>query len=271
MDLRVFGVDWQNDFVKPAPVGALAVPGAEDDAARCAEMIRKLGDKVTDFHFTMDSHRLVDIAHPVWWVDAKNNHPDPFTLISAQDIADGKWFAANPAARTRSVDYVNMLDSNGRYMLCIWPPHCLIGTSGHNIVPVIMDALMEWEARNHGLVDYVTKGSNPWTEHYSAVKADVPDPKDAGTSLNRRLIQTLGEADVIALTGEALSHCVANTVRDIADNFGEENIKNMYLISDCSSPVDGFDDLADAFVNDMAARGMNILDSKQFVDFIYSS
>lgn len=30
-------------------------------------------------------------------------------------------------------------------------------------------------------VQFVNKGSNPWTEHYSAVQAEVPDPADAGT------------------------------------------------------------------------------------------
>jgi len=73
------------------------------------------------------------------------------------------------------------------------------------------------------MVDYVTKGSNFWTEHYSAVQADVPDTEDPGTMLNTNLIELLEETDVLALSGQALSHCVANTVIDIANNFGEEN------------------------------------------------
>ena len=79
-------------------------------------------------------------------------------------------------------------------------------------------ALTEWESR-FAFVDYVTKGSNILTEHYSAVQADVPDPSDASTQINTRLIQTLENADLVAIAGEARTHCLANTVRDIADGF----------------------------------------------------
>ena len=80
------------------------------------------------------------------------------------------------------------------------------------------------------MINLVTKGSNFWTEHYSAVMADVPDPSDPHTMLNTSFINTLKEADIIALSGEAKSHCLANTVRDIANNFGEENISKLVLL-----------------------------------------
>ena len=34
-------------------------------------------------------------------------------------------------------------------------------------------------------VHKLSKGENPWTEHYSAVLAEVPDPADEHTQLNR--------------------------------------------------------------------------------------
>jgi nicotinamidase-related amidase len=114
---------------------------------------------------------------------------------------------------------------------------------------------MEWE-QDFSRVDYVTKGHNLWTEHYSAVQADVPDAEDPTTQLNTRLIDTLLSADQVLLSGQALSHCVANTVTDIADNFGNDNISKLVLIEDTSSPVDGFQHLADDFIKTMKARGM---------------
>jgi len=115
------------------------------------------------------------------------------------------------------------------------------------------------------MVDYVTKGSNFWTEHYSAVKADVPDPTDPGTTLNWDLINTLKTADIIALSGEALSHCLANTVRDIADNFGEENISKFVLLEDCSSSVTGFEKMGTDFIKEMVKRGMKVEKSTEFL------
>jgi nicotinamidase-related amidase len=128
---------------------------------------------------------------------------------------------------------------------------------------------LEWE-NEFAIVDFVTKGSNPWTEHYSAVQADVPDPNDPDTQLNQRLISTLQNADTILLSGEARSHCLANTVRDIANNFGEENIKKMVLLTDATSDVGDmpgstmFKDMGEGFVKEMTKRGMKLSTTKDF-------
>jgi nicotinamidase-related amidase len=153
---------------------------------------------------------------------------------------------------------VNALAANKRYPLCIWPPHCRIGTHGHGIVNPISDALLKWEEGRFGAIDFVTKGSNIFTEHYSAVQADVPDPADPTTMLNTGLIEILQEADVILISGQALSHCVANTIRDIANNFGEENIKKFVLLEDACSNVSGFEKLGTDFVREMVGRGMKV-------------
>jgi hypothetical protein len=58
--------------------------------------------------------------------------------------------------------------------------------------------------------------------------------------------------------GEARSHCLANTVLDIANNFGEENIKKMVLLEDGTSDVPGFENLGEDFVKEMKGRGMRI-------------
>jgi len=180
------------------------------------------------------------------------------------DVEAGIWRATNPQFQKRALEYVKSLRDNNKYILVIWPPHCLIGSWGHGIVKPIYDALITWE-RDFAMVDFVTKGSNFWTEHYSAVQADVPDPADPTTLMNTGLIQTLQDADLIFLSGQALSHCVANTVRDIANNFGEENVKKLVLIADTTSPVPGFEPLAEAFVKEMVARGMQVTTSDKFL------
>jgi len=262
MNLQFLIIDPQNDFTHPQ--GSLYVPGADKDSERLTKMIRRHLKHIDDIHVTLDSHHLVDIAHPIFWVNDHGKHPAPFTTISVDDVQNGKWKTKIPAFQERALAYVGALRANGRYDLTIWPPHCLIGQSGHNIFPMISDALSEWE-QQFAIVDLVTKGSNIWTEHYSAVQADVPDPEDPSTQLNTRLIDTLEQADMIALSGQALSHCVASTIRDIADNFGEENVRKMVLIEDTSSPVPGFEPLADAFLQDMRARGMQTAKSSEML------
>ena len=198
--------------------GALFVNGADKDMSRLAKAVKKISHKIWDIHVTLDSHHLLDIAHPLFWKGIDGKHPNPFTIISEQDVKDGVWTASIHELRNDALKYVSALAANKRYPLCIWPPHCLIGSNGYKIVPELFDAFCEWEKDSKEIVDYVTKGSNFMTEHYSAVMADVPDPSDPGTQLNTRLINILKEADRILIAGEASSHCLKFTIEDIANN-----------------------------------------------------
>jgi nicotinamidase-related amidase len=254
-NVHLLMIDVQNDFCNPK--GALFVAGADADAGRLAKMIEKNAKKITAIHATLDSHRTVDVAHPIFWVNSHGEHPKPFTLISEDDVVNGVWTTTNPGWRQKGLDYVKALKKNNRYMLCIWPPHCLIGTWGHALVPAVSDALLKWDSPVK-LVDFVTKGSNPFTEHYSAVQADVPDTSDPSTMINTVLLDVLAKADEILIAGEALNFCVCNTVRDVANQFGEENIKKFILLDDCCSNVGGFEKLGVDFVSEMLKRGMNI-------------
>jgi nicotinamidase/pyrazinamidase len=264
-------IDGQFDFCDPS--GKLYVPGADKDMSRLAKMVRRTRGDLDDIIATMDCHRTLHIAHPIWWEDCNGNHPitipdGPPTLISVADVvgANPKWRATNPAYRQRSIDYVKALEANGRYVLCIWPPHCLIGSKGYTIYPELFDAFCDWEAQ-FAAVNYVTKGSNIYTEHYSALLADVLDPEDLSTGLNTDLLGVLEDPTValIAISGEAGSHCVPNTIRDIANNFGEENIKKFRLLVDTISPVAGFEKLQEDFINEMVGRGMEITTSDKFL------
>ena len=256
MNVHCLIIDPQNDFCDPEK-GSLYVPGADEDMMRLAKMVDRLRDKLTDIHVTLDSHHTVDIAHPVFWIDGSGHNPPPFTQILAGDVRSGRWTTRLPSARARALDYLDALEAGGRYPHIVWPEHCLIGSYGHNVMPRLFDALTAWEARRFGVVDYVTKGSNLWTEHFSAVRAEVPDPRDPGTQVNARLIETLEAADLIILAGEAGSHCLANTVRDIADGFSDTRyIEKLVLLTDSTSPVTGFESYQDDFIRDMTARGM---------------
>jgi len=248
-------IDPQFDFADPA--GALSVPGADADMQRVADMIVRLGSKLEDIHVTLDQHHLLDVAHPLMWRDKDGNPPDPFTIITAKDIEEGNWTPVRPSFTRKMIEYAKGLEFSGRYPLCIWPPHCMIGTPGACIVEPIREALDLWVKDSPAIIDFVSKGSNIWTEHYSGVKAEVPDPGDPSTQLNTRLIQTLEDADEVLIAGEAGSHCLANTVLDIANGFSDDSyIAKFVLLTDGTSPVPGFESLQDDFITEMTGRGM---------------
>ncbi len=281
LNIHLFVIDPQNDFMgnddgTPYAFGngnsaSLSVPGAVSDMRRLAAFVDRVGNRLADIHVTLDSHQLVDIAHPAFWRDQNNRMPGPFTIIKVEDIESGIWTTYDPGARDRALQYARDLRTASTYDICIWPPHCLIGTAGHNVFPELNDALQRWAQTQYAMIDFVTKGSNPWTEHYGALQAEVPDPSDPTTTLNTDLLKVLAEADIIAVAGEASSHCVLKTVMQIADNIGDEHIKKFHLLEDCMSPVPAipnvvdFPAIAKQFFVDMKRRGMAVTTSTEFL------
>lgn len=261
--IHLLVIDPQNDFCDPS--GSLFVPGADEDMKRLAAMVGRLRDKLHDIHVTLDSHRKVDISHPIWWKDSTGAHPPPFTPVTAADLERGRWTTAQPSLYKRSLAYLKALEAGKRYPHVVWPEHCLIGDAGHNVFAELGGAVHDWEDR-FAQADFVTKGSNPWTEHFSAVQAEVPDPEDPSTQVNTGLITTLEEADVVLLAGEARSHCLANTVRDIVSNFHDPKLaRKLVLLTDASSDVAGFESYGDRFLQDLAKAGMQTSTTTDFL------
>ncbi len=264
LNVQIVSIDCQKDFTLPN--GALYVKGGEDNAKRTAKMIKRLTPKITDIHLTQDSHNIIDISHPTWWINDSGNMPSPYTIITSADFKAGKWRTRSAKARDRSYKYLQALETTGRYPHMIWPEHCLIGRWGHTFNDDLIEAVEYWERTRYATANKVTKGSNPNTEHFSAVRAEVPDPEDPTTQLNRPLIQVFETADMLGWTGEALDYCLANTFRDTVNAFTDPNIiKKMWLLTDTTSSVDSTGALGEAFIKEMTARGMNLSTSVDFL------
>ena len=266
-------IDPQNDFcdlpdlyrpldpltgARVAP--ALAVAGAHADMQRLAAFISALGAGLTDIAVTIDSHHRYDIAHPTFWQKANGEAVSPFTQINAAQVRAGEFTPRDPAALPRALRYLDALEANGRYTLMVWPVHCEIGSWGNNIHADVRAAYGAWEEARHGVATKIIKGTNPWTEHYSAVQAEVP-ASDPDTQLNRVLIDRLGAADLLLIAGEASSHCVRATTEHIVANLPAEHAARMVLLTDCMSPVHGFEDEQARFYADMKARGARLATS----------
>ena len=263
-------IDPQNDFMD-LKESSLPVPGALADMHRVSDMIYRIGSRLADIHVTLDSHRVIDVAHPGFWRDPDGNPPSPFTLIFSSDIRAGRWAPRNLAFRQRMLDYTAELEAKGKFVLMIWPEHCVIGTWGHNIEENLRATLADWERRNFATIDFVTKGTNTFTEHYGALMAEVPDPSDPATQLNGQFLGVLQDADIIGIAGEASSHCVSTTIQQIVDNIGDEHLGKIHILTDCMSPVPqspgspDFPALAKDFLAKMQQRGLVLSDSTKFL------
>jgi nicotinamidase/pyrazinamidase len=171
-------------------------------------------------------------------------------------VESGLWKARDPARQAASLAYVRELERGGKYVLVIWPEHCLIGSWGHNIHAAVKKELDAWARRRLTPVNVVIKGMNPTTEHYSAVRAEVPDPADDSTQVNASLVRSIAAADRVLVAGEALSHCVAATVRDL-EAASPGIARRMTLLTDAASPVAGFEPLGIAFLSELSAKGLS--------------
>ncbi len=258
MDVRLLLIDPQIDFC--LPTGALYVAGAEKDCVRTAAMIDRLGKKLSRIYSTFDSHSQYQIFHPMFWRKSNGDDVTPFTAISHADVISGAIVPVDNAMLDWAKKYTKELEAGGRYPLLIWPYHCLIGTEGWAMEKTIMEAIHKWERATYRSFRPITKGSCYKTEHYSAVKAEVEVPEDPTTQLNMRgLITPLEEADMVLIAGQARSHCVANTVRDIMASFSDASyIRKLYILEDATSDVTGFEKLGEAFINDFVKAGGNL-------------
>jgi nicotinamidase-related amidase len=260
--------DWIKFLAQP---GKLSVPGADLAMKRVGDMIGKNTKKIDDIHVTLDSHQECHIANNTFWQDSKGDPPNAFTIVTSDMVRKGEL---KPVAMGQKVNwegkeirleeycqiYVDALAASGRYPLMLWPPHCLIGSFGESMMPAIDNGIKKWIADSGcALVNFVAKGSNFKTEHYGALKAEVPDSEDPSTQINTGLISVLEKADRIIAAGIAGSHCLANTLLDVANAFKDDSfVKKLILLTDGIAPVPGCEQMQEDFIKEMTSRGMQL-------------
>ena len=273
-------VDPQNDFcdlpadwcpVHPLPgehfAPALPVPGAHADMLRLAGLMRAGVQGISAITVTLDAHHRLDIAHPLFWRSAQGGAVSPFTTITAAQVRQGDYLPQDASAPTlaRVLAYLDALERLGRYTLMVWPVHCEIGSWGHNVHAGVKAAYNYWEDTHHALVQKLSKGSNPWTEHYSVMQAEVPDVGDPATQFNSRLLADFERAGSLVIAGEASSHCVRATTEHILDRFAPGIQGKVILLTDCMSPVSGFEAQHQVFLSEMRQRGVRLCTSDELL------
>jgi nicotinamidase-related amidase len=276
-------VDVQNTFCIPGFelfVAGRSGTGAVDDNRRLCEFLYRNLGTITEIVPTLDSHRAMQIFHPVWLVDELGRHPAPYTLVSAEDVEWGRW-RVNPAAvesigieadyaQRQLAHYTRALAERGKYNLTIWPYHALLGGIGHALVSAVEEAIFFHTVARASQPAFEVKGQNPLTEHYSMLGPEVTRGPDGETIAGRNdaLIEELLQFDAVIVAGQAKSHCVAWTIDDLleGDDVRERALApRTYLLEDCTSPVvvPGMDytDEADAAFRRFAEAGMHVVRS----------
>ena len=276
-DTQLLIIDPQNDFCDlPADwcsrsaiaqqviAPSLPVAGAHADMQRLSSWIAAQGDKLGQITITLDSHQAYDIAHPAFWQQRDGSAVTPLTPITAAQVRAGDYAPRNKAERERTVQYLDQLEAQGSYTLMVWPLHCEIGSWGHGVHASVLAACRQWQQLQRRATRHVFKGMNPWTEHYSAIRAEVPDLQDPETGLNTALLNQLRQSRTLVIAGEASSHCVRATTEHIVEHWESDDFSRIVLLTDCMSPVAGFEAAHHDFLQRMRATGVRCETSASF-------
>ncbi|KGE16214.1 hypothetical protein [Sphingobacterium deserti] len=233
----LLAIDVQNDFMEE--IGSLAVAGSKDDVRRLTQWMYRNLSSLTQVICSLDCHSMMQIFHPIWWLDKDNKHPDPFTIITYEDVARGVWKATN-GETDRSLEYLFNLESAGKKQLCIWPYHCLEGTEGAKLESEFTKMLYFHAAARNVRPRLVYKGQDPYTEMYGIIHAEY----DKEGYVNKEVLDAIREFDAIYIAGQASSHCVLASAEQILAYFKDDRsiTSRITILEDCMSPIAGFEE-----------------------------
>jgi nicotinamidase-related amidase len=281
--LCLLAVDVQNTFCIPGYelfVAGRSGSGAVDDNRRLCEFVyRNLGE-ITQILPSLDTHSAMQVFHAIWLVDKEGNHPDPFTLVSADEIAAGRWRVNAAVAEALGIDlayaerhlvyYTRQLAEGGKYELTVWPYHAMLGGIGHALVPAVEEAVFFHGLARYSSPEFQVKGDHPLTEHYSMLGPEVTEGPDGDRlgAKNTALVEKLLTFDAVVVAGQAKSHCLAWTIDDLLEDakVQDQLAERTYLLEDCTSPVVvpgavDYTEEADAAFERYKACGMHVVRS----------
>ncbi len=246
-------IDGQKDFCFPEGtlyVGGESGTGAIDDSRRIAEFIYRNLRNISQVRATMDTHFAYQIFFSSFLVFDDGSPVPPHTAVPLDDVRSGKVKPSPYAAAVvgdynylvrHLLHYCSELEKAGKYVLYVWPEHCILGSDGHALAGVLHEARM-FHAYTRGSQSHVeVKGGNPLTENYSVFRPEVltgPDGKPIAQK-NVRMYETALRGKGI-FVGQAASHCVASSIDDILNEILAKDPKlasNFYVLEDCMSSV----------------------------------
>jgi len=235
-------IDVQQDFMDN---GALGVPGANDDVVRLTQFIYNNMNDISRIVASIDTHSPHQIFHPCWWIDENGNNPAPFTAITLADLDSGKW---KPIIKPKeSREYVEGLERDGKKVLVVWTYHCIQGTTGCALDNQFSNMMYFHSVAKKSVPQRLVKGFDPLSEMYGIVKPEF----DKKNYINIDFLNALEKYDKIIIAGEAQSHCVGESIKQILDYYqGKTEVtKKVYILEDCMSNIPGFEQATEDMFN----------------------
>jgi nicotinamidase-related amidase len=152
----------------------------------------------------------------------------------------------------------------------------MLGGIGHALVPAVEEAVFFHTIARASQPLFEVKGTNPLTEHYSALGPEVTEGPDGVpiAERDRSIVERLLRFDAVVVAGQAKSHCVAWTIEDLLRDVhaGDARLaERVFLLEDCTSPVVvpdvvDYTEEAEAAFRRFVSAGMHVIRSTDPID-----
>ena len=237
-------IDVQKDFIEG---GALAVPGSIGDVERITRFIYNNMAGISRIMCSLDTHIAHQIFHPCWWINEAGEHPAPYTIITYDDVVKNHWRPIVGEIKY-SLQYLKELErvGAGKKQLCIWPYHCINGTDGFTLENEFAKMVYFHSVARKSVNRMINKGNDPYSEMYGIIKPEFSQEN----FINTPVLTAIEKYNEIYVVGEAASHCLMESVKQIAEYFANrpDVTQKITVLEDCTSPITGYEaDTAAAF------------------------
>lgn len=230
-------IDLLRDFIFEN--GNLSVQGGVAATRNIIDFIYGNAKEIDEIIILRDFHPAgFHITLSPWWVHKEGHSPRAFTDISQEDVCKGIWtprFYPN-----WSKAYLKALADTDQPQLKIWWEHCVGGTPGANF-PAELDEAITWLRATRDLkITTLFKGVNPKTDQFGFLPC-VPVPEDPMQNYYESILRyTVGmksKGKKVYAAGLAEDICLHVTLNQMITAAKGEQLDNVYLLQDCTSPV----------------------------------
>ncbi|MCZ7668325.1 MAG: hypothetical protein M5U34_14610 [Chloroflexi bacterium] len=115
----------------------------------------------------------------------------------------------------------------------------MIGSIGNALDPELFTAVLWHSIARKTQPTWLTKGSIPLTEHYSIIQPEVPVPSHPLGGKNKAFLDTLADADIVLIAGEAGKPLRPGNSGRPGGRFRPtlRRLAKIFFLKDCTSPV----------------------------------
>lgn len=171
---------------------------------------------------------LVDEGKAIFKVTAFDSSGKPYEVGLVQPRFDPK----------DAVEYWKHLQATGQGDIWVFVPHCLIGTDGANLHPLLVETIAFACGARSLQPTIIHKGHLSNTDWFGPLQPCRPDPSHAQGGFQKHIIDVFKLFKTVEFAGVAEDFCDYYMKKQTMDYLqGTEYIAKLRFLTDCTAPI----------------------------------